>query len=146
MDRQIAKPMPMPLDFIVNNGLKMRSMIFGSIPFPVSATEIGAPPGSWTADLIRKIRGHFRRLDHSSAIANNANRKSRAFQSACARSSIENGTSLGLGSFVPVASHVTRSVETKSEAVLKRMAKYDNARGHPVLASSSLRSRTAERQ
>ena len=59
IDRQIAKPMPMPLDLVVNNGLKMRSTIFGSIPFPVSATEVSTPSGSWTADLIRKIRGHF---------------------------------------------------------------------------------------
>src|SRR5215813_2630350 len=79
-----------------------------------------------------------RRLDHSSASANNANRKSSAFQSACARSSIENGTSLGVGSLVRVASHVTRSAATKSAAALKRMAKYDNARGHVVFASSSL--------
>src|SRR6266852_3367544 len=59
IDRQIAKPMPMPLDLVVNNGLKMRSTIFGSIPFPVSATEISTPPGSRAADPMRKIRGHF---------------------------------------------------------------------------------------
>ena len=80
-----------------------------------------------------------RRLDHSSASANNANRKSRAFQSACARSSIENGNSLAVGSLGVVAGHVTRSKATKSPAALKRTAKYDNARGHAVLASSSLR-------
>ena len=59
IDRQIAKPSPMPLDLVVNNGLKIRSTIFGSIPFPVSATEISTPFGSSVADLIRKIRGHF---------------------------------------------------------------------------------------
>src|SRR5215831_19710540 len=80
-----------------------------------------------------------RRLDHSSASANNANRKSRAFQSAWARSSIENGDLLGVGSLVRVASHVTRSAATNSAAALKRTAKYDNARGHVVFASSSLR-------
>ena len=57
IDRQMAKPIPMPLGLVVNRGLKIRSMIVGSIPFPVSATEISTPSRSWIADLIRKVRG-----------------------------------------------------------------------------------------
>src|SRR5262249_37939849 len=79
-----------------------------------------------------------RRLDHSSASANNANNKSRAFQSACARLITENISPLGVSSRVLVASHVTRSAATKSAAALKITAKYDNGRGHAVFASSSL--------
>src|SRR5215813_69569 len=79
-----------------------------------------------------------RRLDHSNASANNADSKSMAFQSACARLITENSSPLGVSSRVPVASHLTRSAETKSAAALKRTAKYDNGRGHAVFASSSL--------
>src|SRR5262245_66489856 len=78
-----------------------------------------------------------RRLDHSNASANNANSKSRAFQSACARLITENISPLGDSSRVPVASHVTKSAATKSAADLKRTAKYDNGRGHASFDSST---------
>jgi hypothetical protein len=34
IDRQIDNPKPIPWDFVVKNGSKMRSMFFGSIPIP----------------------------------------------------------------------------------------------------------------
>src|SRR5262249_7519295 len=79
-----------------------------------------------------------RRLDHSSASANNANNKSRAFQSACARLITENSSPLGVSSLVLVASHVRGWAATRGRAALRKTEKYDTARGHAVLASSSL--------
>ena len=39
MDWQIASPNPMPLDFVVKNASKTRSMSLGSIPVPVSSMD-----------------------------------------------------------------------------------------------------------
>ena len=47
----------MPLDLVVNSGLKIRSTIFGSTPFPVSVTEIMTLLGPSIADVMRKMRG-----------------------------------------------------------------------------------------
>ena len=56
IDRQIDRPMPVPSDFVVKNGWKMRSAFSGSIPGPESSTMINTPSGSRIADFTRSVR------------------------------------------------------------------------------------------
>src|SRR5262245_18985937 len=56
IDRQIASPIPMPCALVVNSGLNIRSMAFGSTPFPVSSTDTSTLPESWTSDLKESTR------------------------------------------------------------------------------------------
>ncbi|HEY0800765.1 MAG TPA: hypothetical protein VGD54_07975, partial [Steroidobacteraceae bacterium] len=43
IDREIAKPIPIPSDFVVNIDSKMRSPAPGSKPFPESSTVMRTP-------------------------------------------------------------------------------------------------------
>ena len=56
IERQIDRPIPIPPDFVVNNGLNIRSISCEPIPVPVSATDTMTPPPSWTSDLTRSTR------------------------------------------------------------------------------------------
>src|SRR5215510_13528235 len=57
MDWQIASPNPMPLDLVVKNASKMRSMSFGSIPVPVSSMDTAIAFESITIDVTFSTRG-----------------------------------------------------------------------------------------
>ena len=50
-------PIPTPRDFVVKNGWKMRSTLFGSIPVPESSSVIITSAGSWRSELARNVRG-----------------------------------------------------------------------------------------
>ena len=65
MDWQIASPNPMPLDFVVKNASKTRSMSLGSIPVPVSSMDTATafdytkPLGSRPPEVPEPIRRQF---------------------------------------------------------------------------------------
>jgi hypothetical protein len=51
IERQIDSPMPIPSDFVVKKGWKIRLMVPVSIPVPESSTATSAPLDPCTRDL-----------------------------------------------------------------------------------------------
>src|SRR6516162_6286039 len=51
IERQMESPIPVPRAFVVNRGLKMRSILDGSIPLPVSSIETCTVSCSVTSDF-----------------------------------------------------------------------------------------------
>ena len=65
IDWQIVIPIPVPADFVVKNGSKIRSLSFSPIPVPASAMETIILFDSRTIfDLIRNTRERFGRNVH----------------------------------------------------------------------------------
>jgi hypothetical protein len=57
IERQIDSPRPTPLDLVVKNASKIRSVTPGSIPVPESFTETRTPPSCSGLVLISNLRG-----------------------------------------------------------------------------------------
>ena len=56
IERQMESPIPIPRALVVNSGLKMRSMLDGAIPLPVSSIETRMLPCSVTSDFMDSKR------------------------------------------------------------------------------------------
>jgi hypothetical protein len=56
IERQMASPIPIPLPFVVNSGLKIRSTSEGSIPLPLSSIDTCTAPDSLRFDRAQHPR------------------------------------------------------------------------------------------